>query len=316
MYPRPLSTLLLLATACGPSEAPDDPVDDPVPDSDTDPPPTGDTGPTPPGGTGIGLSTDHPYDQGIETHPDVLFVADFEDPDWADAWQEIARPECKEDEEAPEIVHNGERSLRLVFETTGTCGDNGGAGWMHYWPDNGDTGYEVAYLRYYYRVSAGGDWSNNKILQMHGHELGVKYGDGAGVPPDGTTFSVGTGISGDAGPPWNVGILYTYHMNQPGNYGENFLPNQGVEPPILEETWYCKEFMVQLNDVGAENGEQRMWLDDVLIVETTGLELRSDDSVMMNNVMQPSYTSAPDTKQMWLDSLVLARSRVGCMYRP
>jgi hypothetical protein len=54
----------------------------------------------------------------------------------------------------------------------------------------------------------------------------------------------------------------------------------------------------------------------VLIVETTGLELRVSDTVMMNNVMQPSYTSAPDTKEMWLDSLVLARSRVGCMYRP
>jgi hypothetical protein len=106
MPPRRLQTLLFLALgACTPTETPERSDTD----LDTDAPPTTgiDSGTSSPVGTGVGLSAEHPYDQGIETHPDVLFVADFEELDWADAWQEIARPACKENEEAPEIVHAG-----------------------------------------------------------------------------------------------------------------------------------------------------------------------------------------------------------------
>ena len=275
--------------------------------------PTGVGGSVGRGGSLSGLSQDFPLDKGIEEHPDVVFVERFEDPNWVEQWQENARSECKKLEADPKVVHNGGHSLRLKFELSGTCGGKGGAGWMHHWPDNGKTGYDVAYVRYYYRVSKGGVWSNNKVLQMHGHKLGLKYGDGAGVAPDGTTFSVGTGIGGSDGPPWSVGVLYTYHKNQPGKYGEVFEPNQGAEPPVLEETWYCKEFMVKLNDVGSKNGEQRMWLDDQLVVETTGLEFRTHPEVKMNNLMQPSYTSVPGDREMWLDSIVMATSRIGCM---
>jgi hypothetical protein len=266
--------------------------------------------------TAIGISAEHPYDEQILSHRDVVFVEDFENANWAAKWGENSRPHCRTRATSADRVQNGDHSLELRIETEGECGGNGAAGWMTYWPDNGNTGYDETYVRYYYRVSAGGNWSNNKLVQLHGHRLGVKYGTGAGVRPDGTYYAVGTGIGGDDGPPWNVGILYTYHLNQPGNYGENFQPNQGNDPPILEDQWYCKEFMVKTNDLGMANGEQRMWLDDVLIVETTDLELRVNEEIKTNMLMQPAYTSQPGDRTLWLDSIVMATSRIGCMHRP
>src|SRR5206468_1007055 len=125
-----------------------------------------------------GIAAKYPGDAGLERDPDVLFVESFETNSWKKTWQEIAYPEWKEIETDPALALAGGKSLRLTL--TPEAKDTG-AGWMHYWWD----GSEEVYLRYYFRLSKGGDWRNNKLLQLHGHPKGERYGPGAGKRPTG-----------------------------------------------------------------------------------------------------------------------------------
>ncbi len=182
-----------------------------------------------------GIAAKYLNDEGIENDPEVLFFEGFESEDWSDRWQEISKNHRNYShiETDPAIVLTGKRSLRLDFlPETG----KDGAGWMHHWWD----GSEVAYVRYYFRLSAGGNWANQKIMQLHGHMRGERYGTGAGNRPTGYDwFSTGTGVGGQDGPPWRRVILYTYHPDQIGDYGDNVVPNQGFQPKIPEDKWVC-----------------------------------------------------------------------------
>jgi len=253
-----------------------------------------------------GIAAKYPGDAGIERDPDVLFSESFETDSWKKTWQEIAYPEFKEIETDPKIVLTGKRCLRLPLT------ERGDAGWMHYWWEGSD---EV-YLRYYFRLSKGGDWRNNKLLQLHGHPKGERYGPGAGKRPTGfDTVCSGTGVMGAKGPPWTDILLYTYWPHQKGDYGDNVRPNQGVTPGVNEEEWTCYEVMVKLNDVGKENGEQRLWVNGRLVVEQTGMEWRKTDKLVMNNIMLSTNTSTPpkpgEKRAVWIDGVVLAKHYIG-----
>ncbi|MBW7995473.1 MAG: hypothetical protein FVQ81_02655 [Candidatus Glassbacteria bacterium] len=262
-----------------------------------------------------GLAVKYPNDRNIESDPDVLMVEGFERDDWRDKWQEISGNSRKYGliEADPEKVLTGEHCLRLDFVPEA---GKGAAGWMHHWWD----GSEVAYMRYYFRLSAGGNWGNQKIMQLHGHPRGKRYGTGAGNRPTGYDwFCTGTGIGGKDGPPWNRVILYTYYPHQIGPYGDNVTPNQGWQPSVDEERWTCYEYMIKLNDVGNFNGEQRLWIDGRLAIEQTGMEWRKSEDMVINNVMQPTYTHTPPAdgrrRSLWLDNLVVARCYIGPLNR-
>jgi hypothetical protein len=96
---------------------------------------------------------------------------------------------------------------------------------------------------------------------------------------------------------------------------DNVLPNRGVEPRINEEEWTCYEVMVKLNDVGKENGEQRLWINGRLAVEQTGMEWRKTDKLLVNNIMISTNTSEPPRpgtrRTLWIDGIVLARRYIG-----
>lgn len=256
-----------------------------------------------------GLAWKYPGDAGIEKDPNVILVESFETESWRKTWQEISHPRYKKVETRPKLVYAGKRSLRL--DITAEAGKSG-AGWMSHWWDGSD---EV-YLRYYFRLSKGGDWRNNKLLQLHGRQRGVRYGPGAGIRPTGfDSVCSGTGVGGQEGPPWTGIILYTYWPHQKGNYGDNVRPNKGIQPKVNEEEWTCFEVMIRLNDVGKHTGEQRLWINGRLVIEQTGMEWRKTNKLVINNIMLSTYTHAPPkpgTKRaVWIDDIVLAKRYIG-----
>jgi len=260
---------------------------------------------------GNGIAVRYPNDTNIESDPDVLMTEGFENDDWRDKWQEISDNSRRYGriETDPHLVLTGERCLRLDFVPEA---GKEGAGWMHHWWE----GSEAAYLRYYFRLSAGGDWGNQKIMQLHGHPRSERYGTGAGNRPTGYDwFCTGTGLGGQDGPPWKRVILYTYFPAQIGPYGDNVEPDQGWQPAIEEERWTCYEFMIKLNQVGKSDGEQRLWINGRLAIEQTGMEWRKSGDMVINNVMQPTYTHTPPlegrTRSLWLDNIVVAGSYIG-----
>ena len=262
-------------------------------------------------GVEYGLAAHYPGDAGLQADPVVLVYEGFEEEDWDSKWQERSEAHRKYGsvESDPMRVHTGRRSLKL--DLVPEAGQNG-AGWMNHWWD----GSEVAYLRYYFRLSRGGDWSNQKTMQLHGHPRGERYGRGAGARPTGyDSFSAGTGVVGRQGPPWTGIVLYSYWPYQKGGFGDTVGPNQGIRPEIQEEEWVCYEVMIRLNDVGEANGEQRLWINGRLYIEQTGLEWRRHEDMVINDLMQPTYTHTPPQegrkRTLWLDSIVLAKRYIG-----
>ena len=263
------------------------------------------------GGVEYGLAANYLGDVGLRADSAVLFYEGFEEEDWDSKWQERSEAHRKYGsvETDQMLVHTGHRSLRLDLVPEA---GKGGAGWMNHWWD----GSEVAYLRYYFRLSKGGDWSNQKTMQLHGHPRGERYGRGAGARPTGyDSFSAGTGVVGQGGPPWRGICLYSYWPYQKGGFGDTVGPNQGIRPGIQEEEWVCYEVMIKLNDVGKANGEQRLWINGHLVTEQTHMEWRKADTMVINTIMQPTYTHAvPEpghSRSFWIDSIVLATSYVG-----
>ena len=258
-----------------------------------------------------GLASRYPRDEGLANDPEVLMTEGFELDNWREKWQEISENSRLYSvlESDPNIVLTGDKCLRLDFLPEA---GKEGAGWMHHWWE----GSEVAYMRYYFRLSGGGNWGNQKIMQLHGHPRGKRYGTGAGNRPTGYDwFCTGTGVGGQNGPPWDRVILYTYYPSQIGDYGDNVEPNRGWTPQIEEDRWTCYEYMIKLNEVGRSDGEQRLWIDGRLAIEQTGMLWRKSEDLVINNVMQPTYTNTPPEpgtkRSLWLDNLVVARSYIG-----
>lgn len=90
--------------------------------------------------------------------------------------------------------------------------------------------------------------------------------------------------------------------------------------PIFAEDhvgrWYCVEAQVRLNDAGDANGTFRMWIDDALEAERTGLNwLGAYERYGLNAVFLENYWndgSAAD-QERYFDNFVVSTERIGCV---
>ncbi|HDH02732.1 MAG TPA: S-layer homology domain-containing protein [Actinobacteria bacterium] len=109
---------------------------------------------------------------------------------------------------------------------------------------------------------------------------------------------------------------YVYHVNQPGDCGENMLWGPGL---IDHGRWACIEGRVSLNDLGQANGRLEGWLDGELAFQRTDLEFRraDGDSVRVRefwlNLFYGGNVSPASDLGITIDQLVISDSnRIGC----
>jgi len=77
--------------------------------------------------------------------------------------------------------------------------------------------------------------------------------------------------------------------------------------------WVCFEMEVQLNTPGAADGAYRLWIDDTLAVERTGVDLRGSQTYSINECMLDCYWNggSPRPQRRFYDSFVIATAKIG-----
>ncbi len=179
---------------------------------------------------------------------------------------------------------------------------------------------EQVYFRYMLRFD---DWFSTVDGKLPG--LAGLYGSSArGCIPSTPTnqgwsariLYKASGYNGTSTDQTQIGY-YVYHVNQPGNCGENMLWGPGL---IDHGRWTCIEGRVQLNDLGQANGILEGWLDGELAIQRTNLEFRraDEDNVRVRefwlNLFYGGVVSAATDLGITIDQLLISDSnRLGCV---
>lgn len=183
--------------------------------------------------------------------------------------------------------------------------DNNGASFLAHWihgPGVTNSTGEV-FLRTWIFVPANFDATDYaKMLIIKGNRTDNLYSSfgQAGVASNGTNFfesyvSFGAPGHGDAGV-----HFYTYHTDMPGNFG-HIASTQAAAAANRSPTpgaWHKFEFWLKQNEVGQANGEQRIWVDDLLILEWTGLRFRTS-TILQANCVVVTFSSSGNSGQVW-----------------
>jgi hypothetical protein len=280
----------------------------------------------------LGLAADYPGDQGIENHPAVVFVEDFEETsivDLANRWDEVQRQEYMEFSSDVPTGSAGDQSL------TGPGTDAGPGLYRRMLP-----GYDVLYLRFYAKFDAGCQEVHH-YSWIGGHNPPTAWPwPRAGMLPTGDShFSTGAEPTS-----WNWDF-YTY-WHEMGCWGPNHSTQchgnvflYGVDKPqAVRGEWFSWEIMVKLNDPpSAHNGEQAFWIDgeryahygpgfpnygysgtdkwwpDPAGEPFPGFQWRTVSELNINYIWIYNYVSADPGCRIWFDHVVAATEYIGPM---
>lgn len=256
----PGTTTTMTASDPGSTAAPDPTTGAPA---TTDDPTTGDPTAT------TGASTGAEFDPADALHwidfddaplgpyaPDTLAAA-WQDPPWNSGVDE-GRVEVFEGDGA----YAG-RSLRVHYPQGGVGPDEGGAQWQLVF----DAGHAELYCAYRLRFAAGFDF-------VKGGKLPGLAGGAANTGGDKPTGSDGW----SARMMWREAgevVQYTYHVDQPTDYGED-MPWNGSH--FVPGQWHRVEHRVVMNTPGEHDGRIQGWLDGKPVFTREGLRFRDVDT--------------------------------------
>lgn len=79
--------------------------------------------------------------------------------------------------------------------------------------------------------------------------------------------------------------------------------------------WICHEMQVSNNTPGQQDGVYRVWADDNLVIERTGVDLRGATDGDLNEVMLDTYWNegSPKAQSRFYDNFVISTERIGCL---
>jgi hypothetical protein len=206
---------------------------------------------------------------------------------------------------------SGSRSMMAVYRP----GDAGAAARAHHLfaPS------EQVYVRYYRLFENG--WIFNPNRPMHSTYLFAgKY-----VSPTTTDLTI---YEDNDGPTrmTNLTVKSSYQNNLivPPNTryilsSYPIMPHNAAAPPaVIPGQWVCIEYMVKLNTAGQQDGEIKLWVNDILVTDLQDLVLRDSshaDILVDHFLFGPNYPpSGPSQVQRnYIDALVISTSRIGML---
>ncbi len=288
---------------------------------------------------GDGIAAQYPGDRGIESDPAVVFADGFEttatgqlpsgyrtrdEKKWDNSWGPCLITEQAED------VHGGRKALELTV-VWDPSQPGGGLAVQKFF----EAGFDTLFLRYYAKFE-------KDVELYHGgaHNGACIAARAPGVPQscpglraDGSnefTVVLDTWRPREEVPSPGDLVVYVYHMDQGGRWGDQFFPSGRVNPPgrqlfgehfvprpdFIPERgrWYCYELMVKANTPGERDGRIAFWVDGRLAADFPNLRLRNVASLKSNRVDLGLGTENRRVRKdvtMWYDDVVTATSYIG-----
>ena len=239
----------------------------------------------------------------------VLVEEDFEDGDLASrGWYDIAGWGTELFIDSSEQA-SGNSSLEVRYQL-GSTGP---------WMRHQFAGQDRIYTRYYRKWVPNWIWTTTS--GPHDTYLFAMYGQQY-FPPTETYATVYTDSLYQGAPDWQFGTigLLTRRILQ----GESYRSRTALDPPpppFELGRWYCIETLATMNTPGSSDGQLQVWLDGTLIFDVTGVLLRNSpdhDALQFDQFMFGPYFhgGTPQVQSTWIDALVIATDRVGCLGAP
>lgn len=212
-----------------------------------------------------GIAAMFPGDVMLETHPDVVFVEDFEQDSLQSVWERWEQVRAEESMSFSDDVppgSSGRRSL-LMDRQRGS----GPSLYRRIRNESGGWGDDRLFLRFYVKFASDCGELHHGVSALGGNHPATPYPMvRAGNRPD-AARSFWSGIE-PHGRRW-VWDYYTYWGEMRGSppagrtWGNSFIR----DPQLTVERgrWICIEHMIQVNDIGKSNGEQALWIDGKLV---------------------------------------------------
>jgi len=223
--------------------------------------------------------------------------------EFTDAWRQ-----GEYDELVSEPVQSGSNSLRLDMPS----GSHYGISTTYDPVEAGDVDSELTdlYASYWVRFSPEFQADGN-VSKLPGPGNNEPGGGKGGDPSDGTNgWSARGGFTEDGG---DVAVgYYCYHMDMSGTYGDFFRADT-----VPRGEWVKIDQHVALNSVSGgranADGRLRMWVDDELRVDESGMRFVEDDSLGCNykfDVRFGGNDPSPKDQAIHIDSWALSDTQL------
>ena len=279
----------------------------------------------PPPALQSGIAEPFDKDQGLASHPDVVFFEDFEAADWEDHWTSHGGSyDIADGDPAFGFEPLVGRALRSWIPQ----GENTGLNTRYDFQDETGSEPEEIYLRYYLRL--GDDWNQTvdggKLPGISGTYGVAGWG---GRKSDGTNGWSARGLFHESVPAGANPLAlatpvgsYVYHADMPGTFGDNFIwvegwGQEGYGGVLRTGVWYCLEYYVKMNTLTQNDGIIRAWVDGRLSFEKTDFRFRDVDSLKIERIWMNIYHGGTDVspydQHAFIDHVVVATSYIGLM---
>ena len=193
-------------------------------------------------------------------------------------------------------VFEGNQSLEQKYQLGQVA-----AGWITKVDNNGFP--EHLFIRWYHYMPSGyGETLPQKMARMRLRQRSGDWRDiyalHAWIKKNVITISPYAKDSSQAN---NSGWLATQFSNVDFTKAENL------------NRWIAFEIEIRLNSPDQTNGLYRMWTDDRLVIEQTGLDIRGNSNGKINEVMLDTYFNggSPGNLSRYYDNLVISNSKIG-----
>jgi len=273
-----------------------------------------DPGPLPAAQNGLAYSYDG--DDGIAAHPDVVEHTTFSSESWSDVYANADSPNVELVSSSPGFEPLDGSALRVTVP----AGENTGTGFAFEFADQTGTEPEEIYFRYYLRIDQSWDPTyGGKFPGVSGTYGVAGWG---GRQSDGTNGWSARGLyqptvpGGDNPLAGTVPIgSYVYHADQPTQWGDNVLWQDGYLGFLEKDRWYSVEQHLVLNTPGLNDGVLETWVDGRLAHRQTDWRWRDIDSLKIEQIWMNVYhggTDVPDQDiSLYIDNIVIASSYIG-----